>query len=1039
MGPISRWHGRRLRRRLLAIVALTAVAYAATVTVNPASAVDCTASSTAQLTTHLADANCDRVIVEAGAYTGPFTISRPVEVIGPNAGIAGDGARGAEAVINSAGDGFVIQVQPDDAVRIDGLEFDVTGVAVDNEIDPAVAAANASPPAGPSTSPGQMETDMVVTIVNNVVAAGEEGVGLIDGASLTVADNAFDTTEDAVRARELRGLPGDSNCELVSGSQNFDGVLVITGPGPNGVAGDADDDTVCVLPTRGEVTVIGNAIDADEDGVEAFQTGRVRVNGNDLATMEDGVHVRDVLGIGHEFNQNTISSAGDEAIFLEDLKGTSNLGNPTAGDPAQAGIAAMAIDSPVTVAGNTIEVTGAVGDDTDTDRPGGGSDEENAACSEPGGSDGILLCDTKANPLSVENNRVNDPEHDAVGLSDVFGLDLRITGNTLSGGDDAVFLFDVAGPFVGGTTTVDTPGGIPEQDISGVISIADNRVNATGTGSEDGGECGGASEDANSNAFTLCDSKASPPRLTGNVVAGSADHGMLLYDVKERPELSRNEVTGATENAIELRDVRRALIDANLLSGQGPAGINLETADGARVTNNLINGFTDGVLVGLEAGGDLEDGSKGVDVTGNAISGAGRAGVNLGQVYGDATVAGNTLSDNPGSGVLVRDFVKTDTTDQGVPVQDSHALAIRSNNVVSNGTGIRLAPEVDLGAVGGSVGVHFNRIFRNAGGGLVHAGAGSVDGVNNWFGCNAGPGGAGCDTASGPVATNPWLVLGVGGQPAQIDIGGETSLITATLRVNSAGTNVGPGFPDGIAVEMTSSLGTLTADGAAAAGAGRAAGAGDNRVRDRTSAGEAHATLTSDLNENVAQLTAAMDNGLATGQVEFVCPNVITRARGKRLGRTKLGRKRSPQRRLLEGPLLRSRGGMDAYCARRAGKLRVGYPTRKLMRRLPRPIKRKVRNRVVLALTSTTRASVRGIRPGQTGKSAARRLRALDRDAFRRQRVRKNTWLVLPQKRVTILVKLQRDRVDEIGIADSRLTPRRRLGLRRFLTAWRLN
>ena len=77
---------------------------------------------------------------------------------------------------------------------------------------------------------------------------------------------------------------------------------------------------------------------------------------------------------------------------------------------------------------------------------------------------------------------------------------------------------------------------------------------------------------------------------------------------------------------------------------------------------------------------------------------------------------------------------------------------------------------------------------------------------NNWWGCNAGPGGSGCDTVyienSGSFA--PWLVLGISANPTSIEINGATTL-TANLATNSSN---GTGFnvPNGTAVTFGGTL-----------------------------------------------------------------------------------------------------------------------------------------------------------------------------------------------------------------------------------------
>ena len=98
--------------------------------------------------------------------------------------------------------------------------------------------------------------------------------------------------------------------------------------------------------------------------------------------------------------------------------------------------------------------------------------------------------------------------------------------------------------------------------------------------------------------------------------------------------------------------------------------------------------------------------------------------------------------------------------------------------------------------------------------------------INNWWGCNAGPGTAGCDTMvvmSTGLLQIPWLVLGTTAIPTTVPAGG-TSTFTANLKFNSAAADTSAaGFvPNGIPVTFSvATLGSVnplsgvTASGAA--------------------------------------------------------------------------------------------------------------------------------------------------------------------------------------------------------------------------------
>jgi hypothetical protein len=105
---------------------------------------------------------------------------------------------------------------------------------------------------------------------------------------------------------------------------------------------------------------------------------------------------------------------------------------------------------------------------------------------------------------------------------------------------------------------------------------------------------------------------------------------------------------------------------------------------------------------------------------------------------------------------------------------------------------------------------HHNRIAGNGVGVQNNTGNGILM-INNWWGCNEGPGAVGCDTMVGnlPGYADPWLVLRTAVTPATISVGG-TSTLTADLKWNSNAENtslLGFFVRDGIPV--TFSVATL--------------------------------------------------------------------------------------------------------------------------------------------------------------------------------------------------------------------------------------
>ena len=162
------------------------------------------------------------------------------------------------------------------------------------------------------------------------------------------------------------------------------------------------------------------------------------------------------------------------------------------------------------------------------------------------------------------------------------------------------------------------------------------------------------------------------------------------------------------------------------------------------------------------------------------------------------------------------------------------------------------------------------------------------------------------------------------------------------------------------------------------------------------------------------------------------CLNTDATLTGTQLGPAKLGRGLAEQRAIFQGANKQTRANLDRYCAEGGGNFRIGYPTPRLMRTLSRALQRRVKDRVVIVLTSSKRFSVGGIRVGDTTAVA---LRKLSRE--RAFKVGSNTWYLAKRGKARLLVKTRNGRVGEIGIGDPRLTTTAK-ATKRFLNAWKL-
>jgi hypothetical protein len=146
--------------------------------------------------------------------------------------------------------------------------------------------------------------------------------------------------------------------------------------------------------------------------------------------------------------------------------------------------------------------------------------------------------------------------------------------------------------------------------------------------------------------------------------------------------------------------------------------------------------------------------------------------------------------------------------------------------------------------------------------------------------------------------------------------------------------------------------------------------------------------------------------------------------KGKTLGRARLGRTRSAERRAFPS-FSRRRAGVDRFCIRGGGHIRIGYMTKRTLGKFAR--RRRRGDRAVLILTTSRHYAIRGVRHGSRVRTLRKRFRRA-----RSFRIGRNRWYVAPGRRTRLVFKTHRRRVEEIGIAERRPTRTRRRA-KRFL------
>ena len=115
---------------------------------------------------------------------------------------------------------------------------------------------------------------------------------------------------------------------------------------------------------------------------------------------------------------------------------------------------------------------------------------------------------------------------------------------------------------------------------------------------------------------------------------------------------------------------------------------------------------------------------------------------------------------------------------------------------------------------------------------------------------------------------------------------------------------------------------------------------------------------------------------------------------------------------------------MDFFCPARRG-IRVGYPSPKLLHGFSRAERRRLQGRAVLILSANHRYALRGVRPDTRLARVARRLRV-----GRGFHVGLNWWYLAPNGRSRGVLKVRHGVIEEVGIANARLTRTRRAALR---------
>ncbi|HSS20331.1 MAG TPA: C25 family cysteine peptidase [Pyrinomonadaceae bacterium] len=268
--------------------------------------------------------------------------------------------------------------------------------------------------------------------------------------------------------------------------------------------------------------------------------------------------------------------------------------------------------------------------------------------------------------------------------------------------------------------------------------------------------------------------------LNGNIVGSSGgefDRGIALWNVGTSPTTTT--VTGGTvgksAKAVTLHDN-----DPNF----GLAGSNAA----ANISGVSIDGTGVGSSVGIfvDASGSTGD-TVAMDISGNTSVSNTTTAISVAGANASANVHDNIAS------------IHNNTTAFSV---SGGSATITRNQIYSNTTSLQFGSS-------GTATAHFNRIISTTTA-IANPSNLTPNLENNWWGCNAGPGNAGCGAVTGTGADfDPWIVLKGSASPNSITPGG-SSLVTADMTQNSNNVvPVGGPIPN-VAVSYSATNGTMT-------------------------------------------------------------------------------------------------------------------------------------------------------------------------------------------------------------------------------------
>ena len=567
-------------------------------------------------------------------------------------------------------------------ILLDGVEnCDVVGNEIANNLTDGVLIEGE---ATGNTVGGKSGADKNVISRNGVLAVHIKGTGTDDNE---VAGNMIGTDASASIAMpngpEEPKEPADLEAQVVAGLLGIAVVVISDGASENRIKGNviAGNNLGAVLVVGEDTddnTVAENMIGVNEGGAAAlsnFGAGVTVAGGASGTTIEDNVisaSMTDaVMILGTGTDDNTV----EDNLIGTDKAGTTALANLGSGLVISGGAKNNVVDDNV-ISGNTLDAVMIVGSGTDgntlegnlvgTDKAGrsglanlgsglvisGGAKNNVVDDNVISGNalNAVMIMGAGTDGNSLEGNRIGTDKAGTTALANLgSGLVVSrgarnnvVDGNVVSGNTLNAVVIQGAGTsqntlndnhigtdITGNRTLANLGSGVVVLGASG-NDITDNVISgnrAAGVVLLGVGTAGNRVED--NRIGTSGAGSAALPNGTGSEVSRGADWG----EAAELEMISADEAIGAAAGILVAGSAQNNVIKGNLVSGNQGSGIVLRGAGTQRnsISFNLIgaNGM---------GGEGLPNGLAGIVVVGNAS---------------ENDIAGNTVSGNLGSGVII--------------------------------------------------------------------------------------------------------------------------------------------------------------------------------------------------------------------------------------------------------------------------------------------------------------------------------------------------------------------------------------------------